>query len=245
MRYAIIADIHSNFEALEAVLKAIRQNDIDKIICCGDVVGYGPSPKECIDVLIAQKNTVTLMGNHDALVAGVMVDSNINDSARKAININRKQLNNAVIDYLASLPKTYATDNMQFVHGSLRDPLNEYLKTYKAFQNSIDLMQGEVLFCGHTHYPKVYSRDKEGKETMEDLDAVQVIKINNSRKYIVDAGSVGQPRDEDNRSCFVCFDTSNATLKYIRTTYNIQSVQDKMHKLGMPEELTARLASGV
>ncbi len=208
MRYAIISDIHGNLEALTSVLAHIRKRQIKDIICLGDVVGYGPRPVECAE-LVMENCSVSLKGNHDeALIEGVCF---FNAVAREAIEWTRKCFSDAnlpnqqeLLEFMTNLPLTYNLDNYSFVHGSPLDPTTDYIFLQdlvfeeKKF-NDIFASFDNLLFTGHTHVPCVIT---------ESFEAFSLEKLGykyqkESKKAIINVGSVGQPRDKDPRACYV------------------------------------------
>jgi len=244
MKYAIISDIHSNLEALELVLKDIARNGVDKIICCGDVVGYGPNPKECIETLKSIPNIEILMGNHDAAIVGKINIDDFNDDARQAIQINRMLITEKEIAEISLWKTTYRENGILFVHGSPRDPLKEYLLTMGKLRQNMDLFAEKICFVGHTHVPLVYVKTNPGSDFVEDGENGKELKIKDEERYIINPGSVGQPRDEDARASFVYFDSGRNTIRFRRLFYDIKSVQKKMKHLNISEFLINRLSYG-
>jgi putative phosphoesterase len=244
MRYAIISDIHSNLEALEVVVEDITKTGVEKIICCGDIVGYGPNPKECISLLKTLNNIDLILGNHDAALISKIELKDFNYYAKKAIEINKTLTSEDEIKYLASLNETYCRDDIFCVHGSPRDPINEYLTTIKRLRDNVAIIKEKVCFCGHTHLPFVYAYTSLGTDYVENIYDGKEIKLLDDRKYIINIGSVGQPRDDDNRSCFVYYDSEDKKIIFKRLSYDIVAVQEKMKKLNFPEFLIARLSLG-
>lgn len=208
MRRALISDIHGNLEALEAVLDDIQDQRIDEIFCLGDIIGYGPNPRECID-LVMQNSRVTLLGNHDE---GALFDPNgFNIGAERAIFWTRDQLETGGDmaqrerrwDFLAELPRTHRNGPFLFVHGSPRNPLSEYIfpediYNHRKMERLFQLVE-RYCFQGHTHVPGVFT---EGYQfyAPEEIDYEYTLVDD---KVMVNVGSVGQPRDGDNRACYL------------------------------------------
>jgi predicted phosphodiesterase len=245
MKYAIISDIHSNYEAFYCVLEDIKNEKVDKIYCCGDIVGYGPSPNECIE-LIREYSIVSVVGNHDVAVLGKTELSWFNETAREAIKINQSLLNKQNLDFLNFLPQKIEEDKFLIVHGSPRDYIYEYLLTVQSLRINIKLFNQQICFCGHTHIPVVYSFNfSNGEENILIPEGDEyLVEINNDTKYIVNVGSIGQPRDGNPKSCYVIFDIDNNIIKYKRLEYNISLVQEKMKLLNIPHFLITRLEFG-
>lgn len=211
MRRALISDIHGNLEALEVVLEDIQQQDVDEIFCLGDIIGYGPNPRECID-LVMEHCKVTLLGNHDE---GALFDPNgFNIGAERAIFWTRNQLETGGDssqrerrwDFLSELPRTHRQGPFLFVHGSPRNPLSEYIfpediYNHRKMERLFQLVE-RYCFQGHTHVPGVFT---EGYQFFapEEIDHEYTL---GEGKVMVNVGSVGQPRDGDNRACYVVLD---------------------------------------
>ncbi len=234
MRRALISDIHGNLEALEAVLADIRNQSVSEIICLGDIIGYGPNPNECLDLVI--KNcSLTILGNHDQ--AALFDPEGFNPAALQAIYWTRDQLDrgpgsqaeiNQRWDFLGELPRMHREANNLFVHGSPRDPTNEYVFPEYIFdQRKIELLFNRIdLFCfqGHTHQPGVFTPDCEFTTPAQ---CGYTFPLGNT-KLMVNVGSVGQPRDGDRRSCYVILDDVQKSLTFRRIEYDIESTVKKI-----------------
>ena len=251
MKRALISDIHGNLEALEAVLKDIRQVSVDEIYCLGDIIGYGPNPCECLDLVI--KNcTSTILGNHDQ--AALFDPEGFNPMALQAIYWTRDQLDNgpgsaATVnqrwDFLGELPRQLDEGMLRFVHGSPRDPTNEYVFPEYVFdQRKMEILFGKVqnyCFMGHTHLPGVFTTQCEFISPDECDYSYQL----GSEKVLVNVGSVGQPRDDDNRSCYAIIDTDAKTLQYRRVEYDIDKTANKIYAIAdLSDALGDRLKHG-
>jgi len=244
MMYAIISDIHSNLGALHVVLEDIKKEKVDKVICCGDIVGYGPNPQECIETLKNIQGVEITMGNHDAAVAEKIDITDFNDYAITAVEINKGLLADEDIRYLSMLQYQYEEQSILFVHGSPNVPVMEYMTTLKILRENIGRMKSPICVAGHTHLPMVYSLSSDGKEEIFDIQGEEVIPLKEDVEYIINVGSVGQPRDGDNRSCFIYLDTDEKYVRFRRLKYDIEKVQMKMKKVKLPEYLITRLAYG-
>jgi predicted phosphodiesterase len=238
---AIISDIHSNLEALTAVLDDIDRKGIREIYCLGDVVGYGPNPKEVIDT--AKKFDLVLKGNHDYAV-GTGDTEDFTYQAAEAVNWTRKKLSSLFNDkykkFLNELFEKHSENRTVFVHGSPRDPINEYIFEDKNAANIFENYMKDIDYCfvGHTHIPKIlYSKGQEIIEIGASENPIQL-----QPKMIINVGSVGQPRDNDNRACWVCLD--NDFLQYHRVNYDYKKTQEKIIKAKLPEFLATRLGKG-
>jgi predicted phosphodiesterase len=236
---ALISDIHGNLEALEAVLKDIQSNNVSEIYCLGDVVGYGPNPRECIDLVMQCK--VVLLGNHDQ---GAMFDPDgFNPPAERAIFWTRGQLEAATEqreakerrwEFLAERPRVYKENGYLFVHGSARNPLNEYVFPEDIYnQRKMDRIFALVdryCFQGHTHVPGIFTEALPGE--MYQFHAPEEINYAHKldgRKTLCNVGSVGQPRDRNWRACYVLLDVD--TIRYRRVEYDINKTIDKIYAI--------------
>jgi predicted phosphodiesterase len=231
---AIISDIHSNLEALEAVLKDITTQNVEKTYCLGDIIGYGPNPRECIDGVIDLP--VVILGNHDQ---GAMFDpEGFNPGAERAIFWTRAQLELASDnkdkrerrwEFLAERPRIHREENALYVHGSARNPLNEYVFPEDIYNprkmERIFAYVEKVCFQGHTHVPGVFT---ESLQFYSPEDISQEYHLD-GRKTMINVGSVGQPRDGDWRACYVLFD--GKTVKYRRVEYEIDTTVKKIYDI--------------
>lgn len=220
--FAIISDIHSNLEALEVVLQDIERRGIKEIICLGDVVGYGPNPRECLD-LVRRKTRLCLMGNHDHAV--LYEPTNFNLAAERACYWTRRLLEedsdakqrNERWSFLGSMPVRLKQDDVLFVHASPRRPINEYIFPEDVFTNpqkvlaNFERLDTRLCFVGHTHQPGVFLDDPYFDPPHELPDA-PVYHVE-SERAIINVGSVGQPRDRDPRASYVILERNPETLK--------------------------------
>jgi predicted phosphodiesterase len=246
MRYCIFSDIHSNFDALTSVLNYLKVNPVDQIICLGDIVGYGPEPHQCIEVLQNTPKLRVICGNHDAAAAGRIGDFEFNDTARQALEINKEHMTREDKQYILNLDDTISENDLRFVHGSPRDNLNEYLFLMDKFKENMNYFNERVCFVGHTHHPLIYIYESGtgNGSCMNIEDDVEMFTLSPVKKHIVNVGSVGQPRDYKSSSSIVFFDTKTSTITFRRVPYNYKATQEKMVKLGMPRELVDRIATG-
>jgi diadenosine tetraphosphatase ApaH/serine/threonine PP2A family protein phosphatase len=232
VKRAIISDIHGNLEALEAVLEDIRKQDLTEIYCLGDIIGYGPNPRECIDRVM--KCQMCLLGNHDQ---GALFDpEGFNSGAERAIFWTREQLEDPSCnprenarrwDFLGELPRTHREDSLLFVHGSPRNPLNEYVFPEDIYNRrkmeKIFALVERYCFQGHTHVPGVFT---EGLTFLSPEDLSYQYRLADE-KVMVNVGSVGQPRDGDPRSCYVVLEDN--LLTYRRVDYDRETTIRKIY----------------
>ena len=243
MRIAIISDVHSNIEALSEVVKVIEELRADRVVCLGDVVGYGASPNECCGI-VRDLAEVTLLGNHDAAVAGRMDYSFYYDAARQALDWSASVLDDENLTWLKSLPYTYRIGDVGFCHGSPVDPkAYEYIFALEQARELVPFVQElpEVTFIGHSHLCKAFAI---GGNEVNDVVA-QKFGIRRGYKYIISVGSVGQPRDYDNRSCFVLYDTDARTVEYHRVEYDIEASAQRIFDADLAVNFGKRLFLGV
>jgi predicted phosphodiesterase len=235
VKRALISDIHSNREALNAVLEDIRSQGVSEIYCLGDVIGYGPNPRECVDN--ALRFRVCIMGNHDQ--AALFDPDGFNPVALQAIYWTRDQLDsgpggpnaaNRRWDFLGELPRSHVEPGMLFVHGSPREPTNEYVFPEDVYnQRKMDNLFNRIekhCFQGHTHIPGVFTARNDFEFlTPEDCDYQYKL---NDDKVMVNVGSVGQPRDGDTRACYVILD--DKTVIFRRVEYPFVATADKIYE---------------
>ncbi len=243
MRIAIFSDVHANIEALSAVFEAYRTERIDKFVCIGDVVGYGASPNECCD-LIRTKAAYTILGNHDAAVAGRMDYSYYYDAARAALDMHAKLLSPENMAWLRSLPYEVRENEIHFCHGS---PVNleefEYIFSVEQAARCLEIWDqlGTVTFIGHSHLCKSFAL------TREDVFEVVATKfaIRPDHRYIISVGSVGQPRDYDNRASYTIYDTEERVFEFKRVAYDIDAAAAKIFATDLERNFGNRLFLGV
>ncbi len=251
MKRALISDIHGNFEALTAVLTRIGDLNVDEIICLGDIIGYGPDPVKCLDSVIANCQ-MTILGNHDQ--AAIFDPDGFNPVALRAIFWTREQLEkdngnpegcDLRWDFLGELPRRHDEGEFLFVHGSPRDPTNEYVfpeHIYEKEKMKILMSRFELLcFQGHTHIPGVFTESgsffaPEQRDHHFELG---------SEKSMINVGSVGQPRDDNPKACFVVLDSDTKIVDYHRVDYDIETTRAKIHAVPeLDNMLGDRLLSG-
>jgi predicted phosphodiesterase len=259
MRVLILSDIHANLIALETVLSAAA-GEYDTIWCLGDIVGYGPRPNECID-LMRNKADVCVMGNHDWAVVGrpgINVDD-FNPQARQAVLWTREQLtadNLAFLDKLTDVPVHPAGEPEVLVtHASPREPVWEYILTPTIALENFACFDEQICLFGHTHKPAIFRwRLPEQEEpgatpaTVHYLQPTVGVNVHlatsASQRLLVNPGSVGQPRDNDARAAYALFDTERRVWRQERVAYPIELTQNQMRDAGLPKRLSDRLSFG-
>lgn len=242
MLIAILGDIHSNLAAFEAVLEDLKKRGgFDKMWCLGDVVGYGPDPHECIE-LLRRHNHLCVAGNHDWAAIGKMDTLDFNPVAAQACHWTAEQLTPEDIEYLQNLPLDLCEDNFTLVHGSPREPIWEYLLSVEAARDNLSYFQTDYCLVGHSHVPLVFESDSGKLLTRKFSDGAS-LKLGNNR-LIINPGGVGQPRDGDPRASYAVYDVEARTIYHYRVEYDILFTQRKMEERGLPLPLILRLGEG-
>lgn len=243
MRIGLISDIHANLQALEACLRALEARQIDRLICLGDVVGYGGQPQECCD-LVRTHAELTVLGNHDAAVVGRMDYSYYRLPAREALSRHAQMLSATNLEWLESLPYTHEEGALCFSHGSPLKPENfDYLFVLEQLRELVaaQTQLAQVTFIGHSHLCKVFTFDAYGADEVLHTR----FEVHPERKYIITVGSVGQPRDHDARACCGIFDTETQRYEFLRVPYDIEMAAEKIFQAGLSVSFGKRLFLGV
>jgi len=242
MRYAIIADIHANLAAFTAVLGDIEQKGgVDEIWCLGDIIGYGPDPGQCIE-LLRRYNHVCVAGNHDWAAIGKVGTSYLNPFAAAACRWTARQLSPDDIQYLENLPLTIEKDDFTLVHGSPMEPIWEYIISIGIAARNFAYFQSPFCLVGHSHVPAVF-KDENGS-CLSVPFSPGIGMILGSSRLIINPGGVGQPRDGDPRASYAIYDTESKIIRLYRIPYDIGATQDKMMQAGLPVHLGVRLKAG-
>ncbi len=239
MRVAVISDIHANFHALEAVAEAIAREEPDEIWCVGDVVGYGPQPNPCCD-WTAEHADVCLAGNHDLGVLGALDLACFSDEAAVAALWTREVLSGGARDYLAALQPSTMRDGIALYHASPRDPVWEYVLSYEAARDAIVESSAGVTIVGHSHVPIAI-----GEGDMVGGHAGAGTEVELKGRWLLNPGSVGQPRDGDPDAAWLLLDLDARHAAFRRVPYDVERTQAEMRELGLPDVLAERLAHGV
>ena len=244
MRYAIIADVHSNLTAFQAVLRDMEERGgVEEIWCLGDIVGYGPDPGECIG-LLRQYNHICVAGNHDWAAVGKVDISDFNPDAAEACRWTARQLNPDEVAYLEGLPLSLCRDDFTIVHGSPREPIWEYILSTSSARSNFGYFQTRFCLIGHSHVPLVFEYDTEsGNCLLHDLDVNSPLRLGENR-LIIGPGGVGQPRDGDPRAAYAIYDSEEKAIHHYRVPYDIALTQRRMLELGLPIFLATRLSYG-
>lgn len=230
MIYGVIGDIHSNYDALTAVVKELQMERVDKILCIGDIVGYAAEPARCID-LVRELNCTVVAGNHDYAVVGKFPVDYFNIDARAAVLWTAGQLSDDYMNFLGSLPLVEELNGITMVHGSLNHPeFFDYIRTGVDAQLTFDILKTSICFYGHTHIPLAMLLDKGSIS----VDRGIIFDLNTVDKALINVGSVGQPRDWDLRASCAIYDTGKNVVKIKRVKYNINDAVGKIYLAGLP-----------
>lgn len=241
MRYLVVSDLHANLAALESVLADAGQ--FDAIWCLGDIVGYGPDPNECVE-LLRQHELVCLSGNHDWAALNKLDLATFNTDARTAATWTRRMLTDEVHAYLDALPSLVEVGAFTLAHGSPRQPVWEYI--LDPLVASINFMHFSTQYClvGHTHTAVVYQQNTNGEGCRVRFPQYdRPIPLDRTR-LIINPGSVGQPRDADPRAAYAILDTGAMMWEHRRVAYPIEETQNRMRQHGLPHRLVTRLQYG-
>ncbi len=251
MRFLLLSDIHGNRFGLEAVLSD-AQNQYDALICLGDIVGYGAHPNECCDWLQAH-SAQCLSGNHDAAALGLIDLEWFNDTAATAATWTREQLTPENTAWLKSLPaqKSWPEYSFEAVHGRLRDPWKEYIIDPLFAEPTLLLMEYPLCFFGHTHVAVCYSCPRESTDHVSILDLEEtmlkhggLIEMDDERKYLVNPGSCGQPRDRNPQARYALYDAERKQIEVRAVDYDIQAARRAIYDAKLPTSLGDRLEKG-
>lgn len=241
MRLALISDIHANLEALEAVLRDISAQQIDTIHCLGDIVGYGSDPLPCLE-LVRDNCATMLLGNHEHAALGHMDQEHLNPVAQVSLAWTQQQLNDRAFSIIAECTMTKSLDNALLVHASPYLPGEwHYILTSAEADAAFRSFTGPFCFVGHTHLPMIFTEGEHGDHRRKvgyDFEPDE------ESRYIINVGSVGQPRDNDPRACYAIYDVDGCAISYRRVVYDISKTQQKMQQANLPAMLINRLAAG-
>jgi len=237
MIYGIIGDIHSNGDALTAILGEMRREHVDGVLCVGDIVGYAAEPTECID-LVREAACAVVAGNHDYAVAGKFPVNYFNADARSAALWTIDRLSGGARDFLKNLPLVERLPGITLVHGSLHRPeFFDYITSMAEAKQAFDQLDTPICFYGHTHVPLGITLT-DGRIT---VDTGHVFDLSKAEKALINVGSVGQPRDWDIRASYALYDTEKRVVKINRVKYDIHSAADKIYSAGLPKFNALRL----
>lgn len=237
MYYGIFSDVHGNLEAIEMVELALRNEKVDECFCLGDIVGYCANPGECI-AKVKKIASVIIAGNHDWASAGKFDIENFTQDARDALLWTHRTLNIEDKRFLFNLPLIYKEDDFTLVHGALYVPEDfNYVLDISDAEENLQIQDTSFCFVGHSHIPEIYVSD-DGVASRQKSERIK------ADKCLVNVGSVGQPRDGDNRASYCIFDSDKRTVSIKRVKYNVEKAKDKILAAGLPPILAYRLLEG-
>jgi len=247
MRIAVLADIHSNREALEAVLSDAAACGVDRFAILGDVVGYGPDPVWCVDKVagLVAAGAICVKGNHDEAAAAAGPDASFNADARTAILWTAKQLSGEEKSFLATRPLRHSEDEVLYVHASAHSPADWiYVTSPGKAMPSFRVSKERLILCGHVHRPALMHCDRSGVVRDSAFPMAKPIPLARSRRWLAVIGSVGQPRDGSPMAGYAILDPATLELTFRRVPYNAAATVQKMRATGLPETLALRLVQG-
>ena len=237
---AVLSDIHGNRQALDAVLDDVAGRGIDRWWCVGDIVGYGADPGYALDICLSGAERC-IAGNHDLVVAGHLPLAAFASWAQEAAAWTRIALGPEQCARLARLGPTDTADAVHVIHASVRDPVWEYVVGLEEAAASLEAATADLTFIGHTHIPAAWHRRLDG--SVEGVRTDIPVTLTPGR-WLLNPGSVGQPRDHDARASWACFRPEDGTVEYVRTPYDVAGAQAAIRAAGLPELLAERLAEG-
>jgi putative phosphoesterase len=247
-RIGIISDVHGNLEALEAVLRAIERDGVDYLIHLGDLVGYNANPQECLQLLQRQK-AICILGNHDLAIVEPRTAESFNVLAYQALSYSQQQLSPRDIRYIQALPRTEVLwDRYLLCHGTPEN-LDTYIMNVFQAKRIFNLLRKRyegirLCFFGHTHIQRLWVSDQRGK-TFSPPDSSDSIVLHTDNMYLINPGSVGQPRQQDSRARYLLFDSDREIISFRAVPYDVGKAQQKILQARLPEYLAHRLEDGV
>lgn len=245
MRVAVLSDIHSNRQALEATLAAVDETGVEEIWCLGDLVGYGADPDICT-ALVRERCDICLVGNHDLAVLGALNISTFSDTAAAAVEWTREHVSEETLDFLGSLDPSGSREGVGLFHASPRDPVWEYVLSGDQAEAGLDAQEERVGLIGHSHVALFFVRAEGGRRGYaQGAQATEGAEIELADgKWLLNPGSVGQPRDSDPRAAWLELDTDNWVARYHRVPYDIEGAAAAILAAGLPNSLAERLEVG-
>lgn len=240
MRTLLLSDIHANLNAFEAVLEAA--GEVDRVWFLGDVVGYGPDPNECVSLLKGLPELKALMGNHDAALMDYISTERFNQEAADAVLVQRKLVTPETTDYLETLHFRIELDDITLAHGSPRNPVWEYVLSPTIARANFEHFETQGCLIGHSHIPVIFCQQEDG--SIQTLLPEHGDRWQAKGRFILNPGSVGQPRNFDPRASYVIYDDEEKTWGFYRVAYDIEPVQDRIMALGIPARQATRLWKG-
>ena len=244
MRYAILSDIHANLEAFRTVTEYLEQENIDRYLILGDIVGYGANPNECLDLIRDNYKYYAVLGNHDAIIVERHIYSYYNPYAKKCLDWTVSVITHPNKQFLETLPITRTIDGIQLVHSSPYEPAAwGYMTRIEDIRENLPFIGSNLCFFGHTHRPAFFVYETAA-DILTQEHGITTIDLNADFKYIINVGSVGQPRDNNPFTSFGIYDTNQQQIKIIRLEYDVRTTAQKILDAGLPTVIAHRLLVG-
>jgi predicted phosphodiesterase len=245
MKALIVSDLHANAEALRSVMARVRRKKFDQVICLGDFVGYGAQPNQVLDVMrTMHASKLYIRGNHDRVASGLDDGSGFNNAAKHAALWTRDHLSAPNRHFLQELPHgPVRKDGVMICHGSPHDE-DEYVFNEHHAAQVFATFDAPMILYGHTHLPVVFSIDGEGRVRGVSIRSEAVIRLDPGLRYLINPGSVGQPRDRNPQASFAMYDARRHTVQFFRVEYDVEKTQASILKAGLPRILADRLTYG-
>ncbi|HEU4463669.1 MAG TPA: metallophosphoesterase family protein [Gemmatimonadota bacterium] len=244
-RFGLVADVHANLHALNAVLSALAQEGIEEIWCLGDVVGYGGDPEECV-AIVGERCAGTVRGNHDAAAVEAALRASFNPHARAAIERQADLLSRDALEWLGALPAVLELEDVVLLHASFAEPeAFPYVLGAGEAARELAALPCRWGFYGHTHVPALWRMDPDGRVEGVAPGPGRATSLELPGRYLVNPGAVGQPRDGDPRAACAIFDRETATLRFLRVAYDVAAAQSSIRRAGMPDIEADRLERGL
>jgi predicted phosphodiesterase len=241
MRYGFFSDVHSNLEALKVVADDFQKEKLDRVFFVGDAVGYGPDPNECI-AIIDDLTDVKLMGNHDYAALGLIEITLFNEYAQQAMEWTKSVLSERSLKIISGFAMEHKFDNSHLVHSTPRNPQEwNYIIDLDDAEENFNSLNNQICIIGHSHFPAIIKKFNNRHCFLHDENETEIEK---NYKYIINIGSVGQPRDGSNKACYMIYDTEKKLVTLKRLSYDFGKTQAKMGEEGLPQFLIDRLAVG-
>jgi predicted phosphodiesterase len=245
VRALVVSDLHSNAEALRAVVHHVRRKKFDHIVCLGDFVGYGAQPNQVLDVMRTYRATkLYIRGNHDRVAAGIEDGEGFNHAAKYAALWTRDHLSAPNRRFLSGLAHgPVANDGVMLCHGSPHDE-DEYVFNEHHARTVFELHSAPLILYGHTHLPVIFSCDVDGRVRGFSVRGEAIVKLDPNLRYLINPGSVGQPRDRNPQSSFAIIDSTKRTVQFFRVGYDVEKTRASIIAAGLPRVLADRLRHG-
>ncbi|MCK5127074.1 MAG: metallophosphoesterase family protein [candidate division Zixibacteria bacterium] len=242
MKLAVISDVHANLEALTAVMRDIEKQKVERIFFLGDAVGYGADPNKCVKIINSMCE-IKLLGNHDYVAMGLESSRHFNPMAQKSIQWTQDELSSKTIEMLSDFEMESTFLDYHLVHSTPDNPTEwNYILTPEEALHNFDYFSQNYCIIGHSHLPSVFSLTPD--KTVKMAEGNDSFTADKENRYIINTGSVGQPRDGNKDACYLIIETDSETFEFIRVAYDLETAQKKMQKAQLPEYLITRLANG-